>query len=64
MYVRALSTFLSDLYCTDFVNGLQRDFPMTVNTVIRTAGKVLSGHWDTQLPRCPICAGLVLLGHE
>ncbi|KAJ3019441.1 Cytoplasmic tRNA 2-thiolation protein 2 [Thoreauomyces humboldtii] len=42
-----------------FVVGLQNDFPMTVNTVVRTASKVPSAYQDKGIASCPLCDGPV-----
>ncbi|KAJ3171340.1 Cytoplasmic tRNA 2-thiolation protein 2 [Geranomyces variabilis] len=40
-----------------FVVGLVKDFPMTVNTVLRTAMKVRTGCEEKETPRCTFCDG-------
>ncbi|KAI8905671.1 hypothetical protein DFJ77DRAFT_478576 [Powellomyces hirtus] len=40
-----------------FVVGLQNEFPMTVNTVVRTAAKVVTGYTDEDTTPCPLCDG-------
>ncbi|KAI9001643.1 hypothetical protein BC832DRAFT_562229 [Gaertneriomyces semiglobifer] len=53
-----------DRLTEEFVLGLQKDFPMTVNTVIRTAGKIVTNA-DAAERRCPLCDGPVYPGsHE
>ncbi|TPX67705.1 hypothetical protein SpCBS45565_g03593 [Spizellomyces sp. 'palustris'] len=46
-----------DRLTEEFVVGLQRDFPMTVNTVVRTAAKVKSEHRAKTVMKCPMCGG-------
>jgi len=48
----------------EFINGLQADFPHTVNTVFRTGDKVCSTEQNTEeTMKCPMCHSPLKTGH-